>query len=311
MFIASRALAASVPASLLALVLLPQMASAATNRAPTISGTPATTATVGQTYTFTPKASDADGDTLYFGSFSLPSWATIDRATGTLKGVPTSAGTFSNIDIHVWDGKKTVYLPKFTITVKAASSSGSTNTAPTLTGTPATSVTLGNTYSFKPTAKDADGNTLGFAIQNRPSWASFSTTTGELSGKPTATGTFSNIVISVSDGKATTKLPAFSIAVKAATSTPTTTNPKGGVTLSWTPPTANADGSSLGNLSGYRIYYGTSSGMLIKTIQVDNPSLSSYVIENLPANTYYFGVRAITSKGTESPLSNVMSAKVN
>ena len=306
MFTASRALV-SVPALLLALFLSPQFASAA-NRAPTISGTPAATATVGQTYSFTPKATDADGDKLYFGSYSMPSWATIDRATGTLKGVPKTAGVHKNVEIHVWDGKKTVSLPTFTITVKAATS-GTANTAPTLSGTPATSVTLGNTYTFKPTAKDADGNTLGFAITNRPSWATFSTTTGQLSGKPTATGTFSNIVISVSDGKATTKLPAFSIAVKAAaTSTPTT---KGGVTLSWMPPAANADGSSLSNLTGYRIYYGTSSGMLIKTIQIDNPSLSSYVIENLPPATYYFGVRAVTSKGTESPLSNLMTAKVN
>ncbi len=306
MFTASRALV-SVPALLLALFLSPQFASAA-NRAPTLSGTPAATATVGQTYSFTPKATDADGDKLYFGSYSMPSWATIDRATGTLKGVPKAAGVHKNVEIHVWDGKKTVSLPRFTITVKAATS-GTANTAPTLSGTPATSVTLGNTYTFKPTAKDADGNTLGFAITNRPSWATFSTTTGQLSGKPTATGTFSNIVISVSDGKATTKLPAFSIAVKAAaTSTPTT---KGGVTLSWMPPAANADGSSLSNLTGYRIYYGTSSGMLIKTIQINNPSVSSYVIENLPAATYYFGVRAVTSKGTESPLSNLMTAKVN
>jgi Putative Ig domain/Fibronectin type III domain len=305
MFIASRTLATGVFGSLAALFLLPQVAGAATNRPPTISGTPPTTATVGTAYSFKPTAKDPDGDRLYFGGTSIPSWATIDRATGTLKGTPKAAGTFS-VRIHVWDGNTTVRLPAFTITVKAASSS-STNTAPKLSGTPATSVTLGNTYSFKPTASDAEGNSLGFSIANRPSWATFSTTTGQLSGKPTATGTFSNIVISVSDGKATTKLAAFAIAVKSST---TSTSKDGAVTLSWDAPTANTDGSSVA-LSGYRIYYGTSAGVLVKTIQVNNPSVSTYVIENLPAGTHYFGVRAVTTKGVESALSNVTSTQVD
>ena len=305
MFIASRTLATGVYGSLAAFCLLPQLAGAATNLPPTISGTPANTATVGTLYSFVPTAKDPEGARLYFGGSSLPSWATLDRATGTLKGTPKAAGTFSNIRIHVWDGRSTVPLPLFTITVKAASST-TTNTAPKLSGTPATSVTLGNTYSFKPTATDAEGNSLGFSIANRPSWATFSTTTGQLSGKPTAAGTFSNIVISVSDGKVTTKLPAFAIAVKTATST----SNDGAVTLSWDAPTANTDGSSVA-LSGYRIFYGTSAGVLVKTIQVNNPSISSYVIENLPAGTHYFGVRAVTTKGVESALSNVTSVQVN
>jgi Putative Ig domain len=306
MFIASRTLATGVFGSLAALFLLPQVAGAATNKPPTISGTPVKTATVGTAYSFKPTAKDPEGARLYFGGSSLPSWATLDRATGTLKGTPKAAGTFSNIRIHVWDGNSTVALPTFTITVKASSST-TTNTAPKLSGTPATSVTLGNTYSFKPTASDAEGNSLGFSIANRPSWATFSTTTGQLSGKPTAAGSFSNIVISVSDGKLTTKLPAFAIAVKAASSS---SSKNGAVTLSWDAPIANTDGSSVA-LSGYRIYYGASAGVLVKTIQVNNPSVSTYVIENLPAGTHYFGVRAVTTKGVESALSNVTSTQVD
>ena len=41
-------------------------------------------------------------------------------------------------------------------------------------------------YSFQPTAKDANGDTLRFSISNKPAWATFSTTTGRLSGTPTA-----------------------------------------------------------------------------------------------------------------------------
>ncbi|MFL6617842.1 MAG: putative Ig domain-containing protein [Povalibacter sp.] len=314
MFISSRTLAVSVHASVLALCLLPQFAGAATNLPPVISGTPATTATVGTTYTFKPTAKDPEGKYVSFGIRSLPTWATFDRVTGTLKGTPTATGTASNVQIYAWDGEKAGELPAFSITVKAATTTPTTttttatNTAPTLTGTPATSVTLGNSYSFTPTAKDAEGNTLGFSITNRPSWATFSTSTGQLSGKPTATGTFASIVISVSDGTATTKLPAFSIAVKAAPVA--SSSNKGGVTLSWTPPTANTDGSSMNTLSGYRIYYGTAAGVLVKTIQVNNPSISSYVIQDMSAATYYFAVRAVTTSGKESALSNVTSMKV-
>ncbi len=59
------------------------------------------------------------------------------------------------------------------------------NHAPTITGIPATRVTAGKAYGFTPTAKGADGNTLQFSVSNKPSWATFSTATGRLSGTPT------------------------------------------------------------------------------------------------------------------------------
>ncbi len=48
---------------------------------------------------------------------------------------------------------------------------------------------------------------------NKPSWATFSTSTGELSGTADAAGTFPNIVISVTDGTQTSTMDAFSISV--------------------------------------------------------------------------------------------------
>jgi hypothetical protein len=42
------------------------------NVAPTIAGTPATTATVGQTYTFAPVGDDANDDTLTFNRTGQP-----------------------------------------------------------------------------------------------------------------------------------------------------------------------------------------------------------------------------------------------
>ncbi len=193
-------------------------------------------------------------------------------------------------------------MPAFTIT--AVSSGGTGNTAPKISGTPLKSINASSAYSFQPTASDANGDKLTFSIGNRPSWASFSTSTGKLAGTPTAAqvGTYSGIAISVSDGKASASLPTFSIAV--------VQNSNGAVTLSWTPPTQNTDGSVLTNLSGYRIYYGTSSTTLNQTITLNNPGLSAYVIQNLSPATYYFALKSLTSSGKESAFSPKVSKTV-
>lgn len=85
--------------------------------------------------------------------------------------------------------------------------------------------------------------------------------------------------------------------------------PTGTARLRWTPPTQNTDGSSLTNLAGYRIAYGTSSSALTQMIQVANPGLSSYTLSNLSPGTYYFAVRAYASSGESDP-SNIASKTV-
>jgi len=185
------------------------------NMAPTISGTPATTAVPGQAYSFTPTASDANGDPLSFTASNLPAWAALSPTTGVVTGT-AAAGTFNNIVVSVSDGQMTTSLAAFSITVQAPPAG---NTPPTISGTPATTATVGVAYSFQPTANDADGNTLTFSITGRPTWATFTATTGRLNGTPTAAGPFNNIVISVSDGQVTRSLPAFGITVAAATPT--------------------------------------------------------------------------------------------
>jgi hypothetical protein len=92
-------------------------------------------------------------------------------------------------------------------------------------------------------------------------------------------------------------MPAFTVTVARSSS--------GVVTLSWTPPTRNTNGSSLTNLAGYRILYGNSPSGLTQQVQLANPGTASYVLQNLAPGTYYFGVRAYTAAGTESALSNV------
>jgi peptidoglycan hydrolase-like protein with peptidoglycan-binding domain len=95
-----------------------------------------------------------------------------------------------------------------------------TNVPPSINGVPATTTIIGNLYNFTPVASDQNGDTLTFSITNKPSWATFDTKTGKLTGTPTATGTFSNITIFVTDGKmGSLSLPTFSITVVDKTAT--------------------------------------------------------------------------------------------
>ena len=166
---------------------------------PTISGTPATTVFQNDVYSFTPTAADADGDTLTFSIQNPPAWASFDEATGALAGTPNDAdvGTTSGILISVNDGvNASVGLPAFDLTVN------NVNDAPTISGTPVTTLVEFAFYSFTPTTEDVDGDTLTFSIQNPPAWASFDPATGALAGTPgnANVGITTGIVISVSDG---------------------------------------------------------------------------------------------------------------
>lgn len=102
------------------------------------------------------------------------------------------------------------------------------NDIPTIAGIPTTSINAGSLYNFLPIAddtpdKDVSNNILVFSIQNKPSWATFDTTTGQLAGIPSNSdkGTYTNIVITVSDGRGgTTSLNPFSIEVIEGNGTP-------------------------------------------------------------------------------------------
>jgi hypothetical protein len=177
-----------------------------------------------------------------------------------------------------------------------------------ISGSPPTSDPVSQLYTFTPTAADTRPRTLYFQISNKPAWASFSTSTGKLSGTPSASnvGTFSNITIKVSDGRTQATLAPFSIAVTASASTTTS----GTATVSWVPPTQNSDGSALTNLAGYKIDYGTSSGALTQTVQVASPGTASYTVTNLASGTWYFAVQSYSNSGIQSALSNVTSKTI-
>jgi hypothetical protein len=306
---------AAVPRGAIKLLLMLTIAAASLpalggrNIAPVISGTPDTSVTAGSTYNFQPAASDANGNRLKFSIVNKPAWANFSGTTGTLSGTPTtdSAGTYSNIVISVSDRHSRTSLPPFDIQVVAADAPA-INHPPLISGTPAVSVLADGTYLFQPTATDADADPLSFTISNKPGWASFSTVTGQLSGAPGLgnVGTYTNIVISVSDGKVNTSLPEFAIEVDAP---PVQT---GSLTLSWQAPVTRTDGTplSLADIKGYRIHYGPTAGNYNSHLELDDGTAQQVTLTGIPPGTYYLVMTTYDDTGLESGYSAEVTRNV-
>jgi hypothetical protein len=115
----------------------------------------------------------------------------------------------------------------------------------------------------------------------------------------TATGSSSTSVASNGTGKGATQ-PV----------TPPVKGTDGSATLDWTPPTQNSDGTSLTNLAGYTVYYGTSPSNLNQSVKLTNPGLTAYTVSNLAPGTWYFAIASYSSNGAESTPSGVVSTTI-
>ena len=179
------------------------------------------------------------------------------------------------------------------------------NQAPAISGQPSEAILEGQLYEFTPTANDPEGDVLEFSVARKPGWANFDKATGRLWGTPSAgdVGTFAGIEISVSDGAANATLAAFDISVNSVAA--------GSATLSWLPPTRNRDGTTLVDLAGYRIYYGRDQGNLTQVVELDNPGLTRYMIENLSPDRWFFAMTAVNQDGVESPRTDTVSKTIS
>jgi hypothetical protein len=77
----------------------------------------------------------------------------------------------------------------------------------------------------------------------------------------------------------------------------------GTLTVTWSAPTKNTDGTPLKNLTGYTLLYGTASKTYATAISIDEPSSTRYVVSGLRPGTYYFAISAVNADGRHSVLS--------
>jgi hypothetical protein len=164
-------------------------------------------------------------------------------------------------------------------------------------------VLIGRQLRARPTVSGAAGGVLTFSISGKPAWLGFQSTTGEISGTPGAAdaGTFENIRIGVSDGQRQSSV-AFSITV--------TASAPGRATLSFDAPANRLDGTPLTDLSGFRVYYGSSADDLRYVVVVQDPGARSALVANLTPGTWYFVVTAYDALGIESHPSNTVSKTI-
>jgi hypothetical protein len=84
------------------------------------------------------------------------------------------------------------------------------------------------------------------------------------------------------------------------------------INLSWVAPSEREDNTaiSLSEISGYKIYYGTSPGSYSNSVNISDSTASSYKFTNFTKGTYYFVITTRDTEGRESRFSSSISVQI-
>jgi hypothetical protein len=115
-----------------------------------------------------------------------------------------------------------------------------------------------------------------------------------------------NGVVTVAASGSTAAASASTAAATSSTAVASAQPSAGTVTVSWTAPTQNTDGTPMTDLVGFHIYYGPAATELINVIAVDGAGTLSYAIGDLSPGTWYIAVAAYNSEDIESRLSGTV-----
>lgn len=169
-------------------------------------------ATQGVAYSFTPSTTGGTPPYTYsVVTGSIPAWASLNTSTGAVTGANPNVLATTTFTLRVTDSSsppQTRDLP-VSITVSAPL---------VLTNSPTLTANVSSSYTYTPTTTGGRAP-ITWAITNKPSWASFNTSTGALTGTtPSSAETDTGIVITGSDADSrTVTTGAFTITVSAST----------------------------------------------------------------------------------------------
>jgi hypothetical protein len=180
---------------------------------------PAGTINVNYGYTFVATGVPSPSYSLVSGS--LPPGLTL-AADGTLTGIPTAAGTFGPFTVRASNIAGSVDTPPVYITINNVVSG---NQAPVwVNQTPPLTTSVGAAYSYTFLASGIPTPTYSLVSGSLPPGLTFNPTTGELSGSPTAAGTYGSIVIGASNSQGSITSTPFTIVVASNSQAPVWVN---------------------------------------------------------------------------------------
>ncbi len=165
---------------------------------------------------------------------TLPNGLSLNSSSGTITGTPTATGT-SNITVQVKDTNSSTATKALSITINAPPSI-TTASLPAGTQNAAYSATLAATGGTTP-------YTWSITVGTLPNGLSLNSSSGAITGTPTATGT-SNITVQVKDTNSSTATKALSITINAAVSITTASLPAGTQNASYSATLAATGGTT-------------------------------------------------------------------
>ena len=142
---------------------------------PVINSSATASGTTGAAFTYTITATNTPTS---FTATGLPAGLILDSSTGAITGIPTAVGT-STVALGATNAGGTGTLT-LTITIKPP--------APVITSATSATGTTGTAFSYQVTANNSP---VSYSASGLPAGLSISTSTGAISGTPTAVGTSS------------------------------------------------------------------------------------------------------------------------
>jgi lysophospholipase L1-like esterase len=167
--------------------------------APVINSSTSASGTVGTAFTY--QISATNSPTSYSAS-GLPAGLSVSTTTGAITGTPSAAGT-SSVTIGATNSTGTG-TATLTITIAAAGSPPVISSSGTATGTVGAAFSYQITASNSPTSYNASGLPAGLSV---------STTTGAISGTPSASGTTSATITATNASGTGSKTLSITIAL--------------------------------------------------------------------------------------------------